>query len=207
MWVMPRVVDADERRQTLAAAAARVIARSGVSGATMREVAAEAGLTTGSLTHYFTDKRELLLFTLRASLEQRRTNRPRRPDQTGAELLTAMLEDVLPTSEETRLHWTVTIAFCTQAVSDPELATEQREAYRHFVGSVMKALERGRTDGSLVFANESRFQAEQVIAFADGIALQALFDPAAWPARRQREHLAIALSPLLTAQSTATLPA
>ena len=68
---MPKVVDIAERRSELAAAAAQLIARSGVGAATIREVAAEAGWTTGALTHYFADKRELLLFTFASSLAER----------------------------------------------------------------------------------------------------------------------------------------
>ena len=75
---MPKVVDIDERRAELAAAAAQLIARAGVGAATMRDVAAEAGWTTGALTHYFADKRELLLFTFRSSLAQRHAG-ARRP--------------------------------------------------------------------------------------------------------------------------------
>ena len=68
---MPKVVDVEARREELAAAAARVIARSGIASASMREVAAEAGWTTGTLVHYFRNKRELLRFTLESSLERR----------------------------------------------------------------------------------------------------------------------------------------
>jgi AcrR family transcriptional regulator len=191
---MPKVVDVDERRQTLAAAAARVIARSGVSGATMREVAAEAGLTTGSLTHYFTDKRELLLFTLQASLEQRRRGRPTPQEASGATLLRIVLEGVLPTDESARLHWIVTIAFCAQAVTDEALAAEQRDAYRRFVANVANVLDKGAGDGSLFIGADRVADAEHLIALADGIALQALFDPKAWPATRQLDHLHRALA-------------
>jgi TetR/AcrR family transcriptional regulator, transcriptional repressor of bet genes len=194
---MPKVVDVDERRNTLAAAAARVIARSGVSGATMREVAAEAGLTTGSLTHYFTDKRELLLFTLRASLEQRRHGRPRAADTNAASLLRTVLEGVLPIDESARLHWIVTIAFCAQAVTDVALANEQQVAYRRFVSTVTTLLERGAAEGSLASTNP-RTDAERLIAVADGIALQALFDPVSWPAQRQCDHLEAMLGPYVT---------
>jgi AcrR family transcriptional regulator len=195
---MPKVVDADERRQTLAAAAARVIARSGVSGATMREVASEAGLTTGSLTHYFTDKRELLLFTLQASLEQRRRGRPRPEDASGAALLRTMLEGVLPTDESSRLHWIVTIAFCAQAVTDEALATEQRETYRTFVTNIVNVIEKGVGDGTLLAGIDRKADAEHLIALADGIALQALFDPTSWPAPRQLDHLHRALASYVT---------
>jgi AcrR family transcriptional regulator len=196
---MPKVVDVDERRNTLAAAAARVIARSGVSGATMREVAAEAGLTTGSLTHYFSDKRELLLFTLRASLEQRRQGRPRPDDANAAALLQTVLEGVLPIDESARLHWIVTIAFCAQAVTDVALAAEQQVAYRRFVSTVMTLLKKGAADGSLVTLVDTKTDAERLIAVADGIALQALFDPESWPAPRQRDHLSDMLRPYVVA--------
>ena len=72
---MPRIVDVDVRRAELTDATARVIARSGIEAATMREIAAEAGWTTGALTHYFADKRELLLATFQSSLAARRSRR------------------------------------------------------------------------------------------------------------------------------------
>ena len=182
LWVpMPRQVDHDERRHELAAAAARVIARSGVAGATMREVAAEAGWTTGALTHHFHDKRALLRFTLETSLEGRWARRQRRRAMTPDEALRSTLVDALPTDDASLLHWTVTVAFCAQAAGDPELAVTQRDAYREFrheVTSLVTACGRAHGDGATR-------EAERLIALLDGVALQALFDPATWPAERQ----------------------
>lgn len=48
-----KVVDAGVGRRELAEAVWRVILRDGVEGASVREVAAEAGLSSGSLKHYF----------------------------------------------------------------------------------------------------------------------------------------------------------
>ena len=59
---MPRVVDHEERREAIAEATWRVIERAGPDGANMREIAREAGYTTGVVTHYFRDKRELMAF-------------------------------------------------------------------------------------------------------------------------------------------------
>ena len=179
---MPRTVDTNERRAELAAAAARVIARAGVSGATLREVAAEAGWTTGALTHHFTNKRDLLAFTLATSLEQRRERRERRRELDAHEALRATLVDALPISEAARLHWTVTVAFCAQAAGDPGLAAVQRDAYREFREDVARlVIEAGRTT-----SEQSVVEAERLIAILDGVALQALFDPETWPGTRQR---------------------
>lgn len=156
----------------------------------MREVAAEAGWTTGALTHYFADKQELLRFTLETSLRRRRARRPARERLTPAEALRVSLLSALPTDEDSRLHWIVTIAFCAQATADPALATAQRDAYREFRRNVAGLVrEAGRVPESEVVA-----EAERLIALTDGIAIQALFDPENWSAERQIAALDAGLS-------------
>lgn len=178
---MPRAVDVDERRIELAAAAARVIARAGLGGATMREVAAEAGWTTGALTHYFADKRQLLQFTLETSLEGRRAQNAGRRELAPEAALRAALVPALPFDEQARLHWIVTVAFCAHAVGDAELAGIQRDAYRTYRDDIAKMVTgAGRGRGAA-----AQREAERLIAIVDGVALQALFDPESWPAARQ----------------------
>ena len=58
---MARQADHVERRRLFAAAALNVISRDGLEGLTLREVAREAGFTTGALTHYFQSKDEVLI--------------------------------------------------------------------------------------------------------------------------------------------------
>jgi AcrR family transcriptional regulator len=176
---VPRVVDLDHRRAEMAEAAARVIARSGIQSATMREVASEAGCTTGALTHYFADRRELLLTTFEASLASRRSRRP--PSETTSPLvrLRATLEGALPLDDERRRHWLVTLTCCTQAAGDDRLATAQRLAYREFRNHVATLL---RSAG-LASRRDARPLAERLIAGVDGLAVQALFDPESFPRR------------------------
>jgi len=183
---MPRAVDIDERRTVLTEAAARLIARSGIEAATMRDVAAEAGLTTGALTHYFANKRELLLSTFQASLEGRRSQRPTREPVDPHRALQATLEGALPLDDDRWRHWMVTIAFCAQAAGDDDLATAQRDAYREFRNHVAALVRRAHG----VDRGDAERLAERLIAAADGIAMQALFDPEGWSAARQQRTLA-----------------
>jgi AcrR family transcriptional regulator len=187
---MPKVVDAEQRRSEITDAAARLIARSGIEAVTMREVASEAGWTTGAVTHYFADKRELLLTTFQASLAHRRALRPERRAAPAIEQLWASLEGALPIDDDRRRHWMVTIACCSQAVSDAELERAQRDAYQEFVGHVAALCVAAR----LVSDSGAVELAGELIAIADGIAVQALFDDRAWPARRQRQLLATMLA-------------
>jgi len=194
---MPKVVDADERRHVLAAAAARVIAASGIAATTLRDVAAEAGLTTGSLTHYFSDKHELLIFTLQASLEHRRAAHPRADTGDVVADLRSLLEGVLPISDVARLHWIVSIAFAAEAAADDELAAVQRRAYRHFLESATDLVARARATRRIAVAGDPATTAQLLIALADGVALQALFDEESWPVDRQRSQLAAGFDALL----------
>jgi AcrR family transcriptional regulator len=190
---MPRIVDADQRRGELAAAAARVIARSGIDAASMRDIAAEAGWTTGTLVHYFANKHELLDFTLRASIERRSAQRAHRNDLAPIDALRATLTSALPTNDDTRVHWIVTVALAGAAASDDRLATTQREAYRDYRTYLMELLEAIQNDDDVqvddVRVDDVRVEAERLIGLVDGIALQALFDPTAWPPDRQLRAL------------------
>ncbi len=67
---MPRVVDPVARRNDLAEAVWRVIRREGLEGASVRAVAREAGLSMGSLRHYFGTQSELLIFAMRMVMDR-----------------------------------------------------------------------------------------------------------------------------------------
>lgn len=182
---MPRIVDPEQRRAEITDAAARLIARSGIESVTMREVAAEAGWTTGAVTHYFADKRELLLTTFQESLARRRSLRPPETTTPAIDRLRASLEGALPLDDDRRRHWLVTLTCCTQATGDEQLAAAQRDAYREF-RTYVAALVAASGLGS---GAEARSLAEHLISFADGVAVQALFDPESWPPARQRAVL------------------
>ena len=106
------------------------------------------------------------------------------------------LEGALPLDDDRRRHWMVTIALCAQAVGDDELSEVQRDAYRGFRAHVaeLAAACTPASDG------EAAALAERLIAMADGIAVQALFDPEGWPAARQLARLHELVDPLLATE-------
>ena len=67
---MPRLIDHDARRAEIADAAWRVILREGVTGASVRTVAAEAGLSSGSLRHVFATQSALLVYAFQLVIDR-----------------------------------------------------------------------------------------------------------------------------------------
>lgn len=60
---IPRRAEPDVRRQSLIAACARVLAREGAAGTSVRVIAREAGVSPGLITHYFTGIEALIAAT------------------------------------------------------------------------------------------------------------------------------------------------
>ena len=56
---MPKIVDEEERRLSIADAALSIIARDGLENATFRAIAQERGLSLGAIQHSFSDQAQL----------------------------------------------------------------------------------------------------------------------------------------------------
>jgi AcrR family transcriptional regulator len=111
------------RREQICRAAATVIAREGFAGTTMRMVAAEAGVSTGMLNHYFVNREALLTQALvfvseQAQLRHRAAIEGVPP---GVERVTALLDSVLAEDEQTAEMWRLWTNAYGEAVRLPAL--------------------------------------------------------------------------------------
>jgi AcrR family transcriptional regulator len=127
---MPRAIDPVERRHHLAEAAWRVIRREGVEGASVRAVAREAGLSMGSLRHYFSTQSELLIFAMRMVIDriERRVGGLRMPADPRRAAEVVLLE-LLPLDSERQAENEVWLAFTARALVDPALRALRDEGY------------------------------------------------------------------------------
>ncbi|MBY4129360.1 TetR family transcriptional regulator C-terminal domain-containing protein [Rhodococcus fascians] len=120
---MPKIVDHDARRAEIVAAVWRVIERAGMNGATVRSVAAEAGVSPGSLRYYFSDQGELVLFAAEA-MTQRVVHRleTQPADGNGLTRAVRMLEEMLPLDEDRYAEASVWLEAIVRARFDERLA-------------------------------------------------------------------------------------
>ncbi|MGH2742110.1 MAG: TetR/AcrR family transcriptional regulator [Gammaproteobacteria bacterium] len=176
---MPKVVDHEQRREELAAAVWRLASRDGLDAVTIRNVAAEAGWSTGALHHYFSDKEELLLFAFGTVADRvgRRVATARESATGPLELARSLLVMGLPLDAERRAETRVWFAFLGLALTRPPLARAQRVAYRAWRELVADALRDAQEQGEIDAGLDVKREAAGLVALVDGLAVQASFEP------------------------------
>jgi AcrR family transcriptional regulator len=184
------MVDHDERREEIAEAAWRVIEREGLTGADLRGIAREAGYTTGVITHYFRDKRELMTSAFGLLVDRSTARMSRASTEAG---LMEALAQVLPLDEERRREATIWLALVSASLTDPELAKGLRLRYRQARQAMSPVF---RTALEEVRGEDPEDLGDELLAVVDGITVDALSDPERYPPVRQLALLGRALKRL-----------
>lgn len=166
---MPKQVDPHERRTLLADALLRVAAGRGLMDVSLRQVAAEAGVTAGMVQHYFRTKDEMMVFALdvvSARVQARLEADPTTHDGPRA-LVRALLVQLLPIDDDRVLEGRVAIAFHAYAASRPAVATRLREDTR---GMRAMIAEQVPADGPL----DPESAATGLLSLVEGLAVHVL---------------------------------
>lgn len=182
---MPKVVDIDERRAALIDATSREIAARGLANVTLRSIARVNGWSTGIVTHYFTDKHELLMATFNERADRSRRN-IEAATAAGVPLLDAAIEAALPLDEERMIDWRVYLAYMGAAVGERELRRLHRERQRRFAVTIADGIAEGVAARRFRRDLDAGEEAERLLALVNGMASQAVLDPDRWPADAQR---------------------
>jgi TetR/AcrR family transcriptional repressor of bet genes len=182
---VPKLVDHDTRRGEIAAAVFRLVARDGLEALTVRDVASEAGWSTGVLAHYFRDKDELLAFAFERVAERvRRRVDALPPARDPLERLRAALLELVPLDDERRAECQIWFGFLGRALARAELATIQEALYAEWRGRLERALAEAQEAGAVRAGVRPADEAAELAALVDGLSLQALFAPGTLDAAR-----------------------
>ncbi len=170
-------------RDRLLAAARGVFARSGFHGASVEEIASEAGFSTGALYSNFEGKEDLFLVLMEREIEEhtREVGEAVRARPSVAERAAGGARQWMSTIEREPELLLLFMEFWAYGVRDPEVRPKVAERF----AQVRRALSRLIADGVRDFDLELSIPAEHLAiaidALADGIARQKLADPDAIP--------------------------
>ena len=175
---MPKIVDHDTQRVKFAEAAMSLSAKHGLEGVTMRAVAAEAGLSYGSLFHYFNSKDELLMHVVQhsAALQSKRVNEFT-SQYSGLKALEHLLCDDAIITESSRDDWMVWLTFLYKAALQESFAEMHAEMIDGWLARISGLLEDAQKAGEIRGDLDVGFEAVGIWTYSAGVGQLSLLYP------------------------------
>lgn len=184
----PRVVDKEERRRSLLAAAKSAFTERGFAATTVEDVARRAGVSKGLLYTYFADKEDLLFSVLDAdfadTLGQLETLTAARPDLDAIQTLRLAFGMMAGLLQEAETWVALSLEFWSAAN-----VLESRQRFRNALNAqyatfrqwFAEVIRRGQAEG--LFRPELDAETEAVVLAGvfDSVGLQVWLDPTLIP--------------------------
>lgn len=174
---VPKKVDHHQRRTLIADALMRVAAERGIEAVSLRQVAAEAGVTSGMVQHYFRSKEEMMTFAMdvvREKVVVRLTADDPGDDAPVAELVRALFVQLLPLDEARRIEGRVALAFLAYAAGHPEVGTSVRADNALLRALVAERIRASQADGQVRTDLDPEHAATALLALVEGLGMQTL---------------------------------
>lgn len=178
---MPKQVDHDQRRAQLAEALWTVAERDGLAAATVRQVAAEAGVSVGMVQHYFSTKDEMLLFALNSVGEEFASTitaqigalaEPRDPYQ----VVWIILSERLALGPRSRVYVQALLNWLSHGAANPALARYMLDGTRRLREYLAEQLRRAQQTGQVSDSIDPLHSADGLLALTDGLSSHLLQD-------------------------------
>jgi AcrR family transcriptional regulator len=175
---VPKEVDHPARRRELADAACRVIARNGLAGTTLADVAAESGWSIGSIRHYFPTKDELVASAL-WRVGERVDDRIRQRTAGGMTMndLRIAATELLPLDADRREMSLVHLAFLAHAAVVPALTGAAEGAAQRLQEPLAARIAHLVHGGELPAHLDPEHEAARLRVLLDGLRLQLITIP------------------------------
>ncbi len=147
-----------------------------MEGATVRNIAKEAGLSPGALRHDFTTQDELLRYAMELVKAKAavRIGELFAQDLKPKDKLLRILLEIVPTREETRAEMEVWMAFTAYFRHKQDSFDPHQDGIYMLIGKLIAYMEE---NGLLRQGIDQAMEVERLYALIDGIALHALMNP------------------------------
>jgi AcrR family transcriptional regulator len=189
--VSPRPSIADERRPQILRAATRVIARRGFAGMRLSDVADEAGLSVGTLQHYFGSREAVLAAAFQhmqaASLGRWYASVDGETDPWRR--IVSLMEGASVGSDRFRERWTLWMEYWAMCLRDAGMRRFSGDLHDAWSAPLLEAIEDGIATKRFRPRVAPRDIADRLISLMDGLALQLLLEVPMATRERMRDLL------------------
>lgn len=170
---MPKQVDHEARRRAIAEAIFEVIGSRGLEAVSLRDVAAQAGVSMGSVQHYFRSKEAMLRFALGymrdRALARLQHELGQLASPSARQQVRAAARVMLPVSEQGRQEAVVSGAFYSVATVNPAQAELLREGYARLLAVSRQSLHAAQQTGQLADGIDPDSEAAMLFFMIQGL--------------------------------------
>lgn len=157
------------------------MAKEGLEATSVRDVAKEAGVSTGMVQHHFRTRDEMLRFACEYMVERTQARVGALiaaiPEPRSARvILGTMFREMLPLDEERRNGIRIWMAFLARAVVQPEMETFMRETHVRTHAAITGLLRQAAATGELRPGVDVDAAATTLFALTDGLVSHVLID-------------------------------
>lgn len=175
---MPRMVNHEKKRKSIAEAAWSIIKKEGIEKASIRRVATEAGMSAGALRHYFSTKDEMLLFIMDYYLEEgKKRSQSKSWSDTPLQAVAAVLLELVPIDEEKKIETSVWWILALQSLTSDTLKEKKDEMTNGMYELASSMIEILVLQGILSDSTNVKLEKSRLAVLIDGLSIHALLRP------------------------------
>lgn len=175
---MPRMVNHEKKRKSIAEAAWSIIKKEGIEKASIRRVATEAGMSAGALRHYFSTKDEMLLFIMDYYLEEgKKRSQSKSWSDTPLQAVAEVLLELIPIDEEKKIETSVWWILALQSLTSDTLKEKKDEMTNGMYELASSMIEILALQGILSDSTNVKLEKSRLAVLIDGLSIHALLRP------------------------------
>lgn len=167
---MPKVIDHEEARETIADAFVRVISAKGSASVTMREVAREAGCSQTLPLYYFDTRQALVEFAFARQADRAvdELHAVTKSDRPVSERLTRTITGLIERSSSSATVWRTVIGLIVENSSNSRVGELDRKCYNQFLDTLTDLLDEFARVSTRKL--DARAEAIMLLTSTDGLA-------------------------------------
>jgi TetR/AcrR family transcriptional regulator, transcriptional repressor of aconitase len=183
------------RRAQILKATRECVAEAGLAGTTMRRIAQNAGISTGMLTYYYANKRELMLDALAATGSHRfERSREIAGNESSAARMEAYFDVAFPDNDEELTPWAFMLEYWAEATRDPDLRAYHFDHYWSGRDTMAGHIRAAQAAGKVRRDIDPLALAQLFMALRKGLGVEVAFGEEHLPSARARELASYMLS-------------
>ncbi|MCF3943057.1 TetR/AcrR family transcriptional regulator [Oceanobacillus alkalisoli] len=185
---MPRIVDHEKKRKSIAEVAWNIIKKEGIEKASIRRVAIEAGMSAGALRHYFSTKDEMLLFIMDYYLEEgKKRSQSKSWSDNPLQAVAEVLLELVPIDEEKKIETSVWLILALQSLTSDTLKEKKDEMTNGMYELANSMIEILVLQGILSDSTNVKLEKSRLAALIDGLSIHALLRPDVYTPEKVKE--------------------